>query len=80
MSRVARICFQSLLKVVNSGIGIVGIALIVYALWMFMVWQRHLASDSAPNAPIPWYECVYTHERELLYVYMCVYGVTMIVK
>ncbi|CAA3011510.1 tetraspanin-19-like isoform X2 [Olea europaea var. sylvestris] len=58
MSRVARICFQSLLKVVNSGIGIVGIALIVYALWMFMVWQRHLASDSAPNAPIPWF--IYT--------------------
>ncbi|KAL2466477.1 Tetraspanin-19 [Abeliophyllum distichum] len=55
MARMARSCIQTLLKVVNSGIGMVGIAMIIYALWMLRVWQRHLGPDSAPNAPIPWF-------------------------
>ncbi|CAN4104944.1 unnamed protein product [Withania somnifera] len=37
MSLMARSCMQSLLKVVSSIIGMVGIALILYALWMFRV-------------------------------------------
>lgn len=52
MGRMARICIQSLLKAVNSGLGMVGIAMILYALWMLRVWLRHLQSDTAP---IPWF-------------------------
>ncbi|KZV45573.1 tetraspanin-19-like [Dorcoceras hygrometricum] len=55
MGRVARICIQSLLKVVNSGLGMVGIAMILYALWMLRVWLRYLQSDTAS---IPWF--IYT--------------------
>ncbi|KAG8364696.1 hypothetical protein BUALT_Bualt18G0025300 [Buddleja alternifolia] len=53
MGRMTRTCFQSLLKVVNSGLGMVGIAMILYALWMLRVWLRHLDSPA-----IPWF--IYT--------------------
>ncbi|XP_073308483.1 tetraspanin-19-like [Primulina huaijiensis] len=55
MGRMARVCVQSLMKVVNAGLGMVGIAMILYALWMLRVWLRHLQSDTAP---IPWF--IYT--------------------
>ncbi|XP_031091761.1 tetraspanin-19-like [Ipomoea triloba] len=62
--RFARSCIQSVLKVVNSLLGMVGIAMIMYALWMFRVWQKHMAGPSPPpffgpnDAPIPWF--IYT--------------------
>lgn len=51
MARMARSCIQSLLKLVNSGLGMVGIALIVYSVWMFRVWLRY---EESAEAPIPW--------------------------
>ncbi|CAI9089431.1 OLC1v1024003C1 [Oldenlandia corymbosa var. corymbosa] len=51
MGRMARSCLQSILKIVNSGIGMVGMAMILYSLWMFRVWQRQMA----PEAPAPWF-------------------------
>ncbi|KAL2547812.1 Tetraspanin-19 [Forsythia ovata] len=58
MTRFARNCIQSLLKVVNSGIGMVGIALILYSLWMLRVWNRHLDPSNTPASPVPWF--IYT--------------------
>ncbi|CAI9772550.1 unnamed protein product [Fraxinus pennsylvanica] len=54
MAPIARNCLQSMLKVVNAGIGMVGIAMIIYSLWMLRVWNRHLDSDSSA----PWF--IYT--------------------
>ncbi|OVA00574.1 Tetraspanin/Peripherin [Macleaya cordata] len=57
MVSVMRSCLQSLLKLVNSLIGMAGLAMIIYALWMFRVWQKHM--DEWPfgdsNSPIPWF-------------------------
>ncbi|KAL0311528.1 UNVERIFIED_CONTAM: Tetraspanin-19 [Sesamum angustifolium] len=55
MARLARSCFQSLLKLVNSGLGMVGIAMIIYSLWMLRVWLRH---PESAEASIPWF--IYT--------------------
>ena len=55
MGRMARCCTQSLLKLVNSGLGMAGIGLIVYSLWMLRVWFRH---EESAGAPIPWF--IYT--------------------
>lgn len=52
MSRTARSCTQSLLKAVNYGLGMFGVAMILYALWMFRVWLRNRESD---HAPTPWF-------------------------
>lgn len=54
MARIARSCIQSTLKVVNAGIGMVGIAMIIYSLWMLRLWNGHLDSDSSA----PWF--IYT--------------------
>ncbi|XP_009591228.1 tetraspanin-19-like [Nicotiana tabacum] len=59
MTRMARSCMQSLLKVVNSAIGMVGIAMILYALWMFRVWHKQMGPTPppffGPDAPAPWF-------------------------
>ncbi|KVI04248.1 Tetraspanin/Peripherin [Cynara cardunculus var. scolymus] len=55
MTSMLRSCIQSLLKMVNSFIGMFGIAMIIYALWMIRVWQRQM-DDS--DHPIPWF--IYT--------------------
>lgn len=55
MTRMLRSCIQSFLKLVNSFIGMFGIAMIIYALWMIRVWQRQM-DDS--DHPIPWF--IYT--------------------
>ncbi|XP_010242945.1 PREDICTED: tetraspanin-19-like [Nelumbo nucifera] len=40
MGRVFKSCLQCLLKIVNSVIGIVGIAMILYSFWMLRIWQK----------------------------------------
>lgn len=58
MTRMARSCMQSLLKLVNSVIGMVGIAMIMYALWMFRVWHKQMGPYPppffGPDVPAPW--------------------------
>ncbi|KAB1221932.1 Tetraspanin-19 [Morella rubra] len=57
MGRIAKSCLRSLLKVSNSVMGIVGIAMILYSFWMMRVWQREMDSSSshrAFNATDPW--------------------------
>ncbi|KAJ4846571.1 hypothetical protein Tsubulata_043286 [Turnera subulata] len=46
MRSTARTCLSSILKVVNSTMGIVGIAMILYGLWMVSVWQRDMERSS----------------------------------
>ncbi|XP_038902885.1 tetraspanin-19 isoform X2 [Benincasa hispida] len=56
MVRMLRICMQSLLKFVNSGNGMVGIAMILYGIWLIRAWQRHFGHlPYGPSDPIPWF-------------------------
>ncbi|XP_047337211.1 tetraspanin-19 [Impatiens glandulifera] len=59
VSGMARSCIQSLLKLVNSLIGMVGIAMILYGIWMIRDWQRHTHGDPSPfigpDSPPPWF-------------------------
>ncbi|XP_051136168.1 tetraspanin-19-like [Andrographis paniculata] len=55
MGRMARSCIQSMLKLTNSVLGMVGIAVAIYAIWMLRVWLRHYEST---EVPIPWF--IYT--------------------
>ncbi|KAK6252943.1 hypothetical protein QUC31_014663 [Theobroma cacao] len=61
MVRVVRSCVQSILKLVNSIIGMVGTAMILYAIWLIRVWQREIG-DFFPfegsDYAAPWF--IYT--------------------
>ncbi|KAG0474637.1 hypothetical protein HPP92_014323 [Vanilla planifolia] len=46
MDAWARACLQSSLKIVNSVIGLLGMAMIMYALWMIRVWFRETSGLS----------------------------------
>ncbi|XP_010241966.1 PREDICTED: tetraspanin-19 isoform X2 [Nelumbo nucifera] len=56
MGSIIRSCLQSLLKIANSVIGMVGIAMILYSLWMIRVWHKHMGGLSLgdSNSP-PWF-------------------------
>lgn len=56
MASVLKTCFQSLLKLANSIIGMVGMAMILYGLWMIRFWQIH--AYEFPYSPVPWF--IYT--------------------
>ncbi|KAK9285599.1 hypothetical protein L1049_024794 [Liquidambar formosana] len=60
MAGFMRSCIQSLLKLVNSIIGMVGIAMILYAAWMIRVWQRQTGESPfvSPDTPASWF--IYT--------------------
>ncbi|KAJ8748320.1 hypothetical protein K2173_001739 [Erythroxylum novogranatense] len=61
MGRPARSFIQSLLKLVNSLLGMVGLALIVYGVWLIRAWQRKtgdLPFDDDSDYPAPWF--IYT--------------------
>ncbi|WJX43706.1 Tetraspanin-19, variant 2 [Trifolium repens] len=58
MVRMLRSCIQSLLKLVNSVIGMAGLAMILYSAWMIRVWQRKmddLPFSHHPDYPPPWF-------------------------
>ncbi|XP_052208503.1 tetraspanin-19 [Diospyros lotus] len=59
MGRMARSCIQSVLKLMNSLIGMVGIAMILYGLWMIRDWQRQMSHRPSPfvgpDSPPPWF-------------------------
>ncbi|KAK3188011.1 hypothetical protein Dsin_027572 [Dipteronia sinensis] len=61
MGRIARSCLQSLMKAMNLIMGMVGIAMILYALWMARVWQRDSQDSSSHHhhhSASPWF--IYT--------------------
>ncbi|XP_072957871.1 tetraspanin-19-like [Typha angustifolia] len=51
MGRLVRSCLQSVLKLVNSVIGLTGLAMILYSLWMMRVWYKQFNGDPTP----PWF-------------------------
>ncbi|XP_074585614.1 tetraspanin-19-like [Curcuma longa] len=54
MGRILRSCLQSMLKMVNSVAGLVGVAFVLYGLWMVRVWHREIHADPT----LPWF--IYT--------------------
>ncbi|VFQ61806.1 unnamed protein product [Cuscuta campestris] len=52
---LARSCVQSLLKVVNLLLGVAGIAMIMYSLWMFRVWEKHMPGRRPGPSPLPFF-------------------------
>ncbi|KAJ6878171.1 hypothetical protein NC651_030802 [Populus alba x Populus x berolinensis] len=42
MASVMRSCIQSILKLVNCLIGMVGIAMVLYSIWLIRVWEREM--------------------------------------
>lgn len=57
MVQTAKSCLQLLLKIVNSAIGIVGIAMVMYSIWMVRVWERELQGSSLNFSDycLPWF-------------------------
>lgn len=70
MGSMARSCVQSLLKLVNSVMGMVGISMILYAFWMFRVWQKDIGDS---NYPAPWY--LFFSLSLSKYMCVCVYPI-----
>ncbi|XP_073112623.1 tetraspanin-19 isoform X1 [Elaeis guineensis] len=60
MGRMARSFLQSLLKLVNSVIGLVGMGMILYSFWMLRVWFRQVGTfwAAGPGSTPPWF--IYT--------------------
>ncbi|OIW06021.1 hypothetical protein TanjilG_11708 [Lupinus angustifolius] len=57
MVRMLRSCIQSILKLVNSVIGMAGLAMILYSAWLIRVWQRQMGElpfDEDSDFPPPW--------------------------
>ncbi|XP_024046091.1 tetraspanin-19 isoform X1 [Citrus clementina] len=59
MERIAIICLQSFLKALNLIMGIVGISMILYGIWMIRVWQRDMEGQSFDDfcSINPWFIC-----------------------
>lgn len=57
MARLVRSFIQFILKLVNSFIGMVGMAMILYAVWMIRDWEGHMAEQpfGGSDHPAPWY-------------------------
>jgi hypothetical protein len=51
--RLVRSCVQTALKAVNSVIGLAGMAVILYALWMLREWFSQVA-ELDQRSPVPW--------------------------
>ncbi|XP_061943730.1 tetraspanin-19-like isoform X1 [Populus nigra] len=62
MASVMRSCIQSILKLLNCVIGMVGIAMMLYAVWLIRVWQREIGDfpffDDDDDDFSPWF--IYT--------------------
>jgi hypothetical protein len=49
-----RSCVQTALKAANSLVGLAGMAVILYALWMLRAWSTQ-AAELHRHLPVPWY-------------------------
>lgn len=62
MGSVMRSCIQSILKLLNCVMGMVGIAMMLYAVWLIRVWQREIGDfpffDDDDDDFSPWF--IYT--------------------
>ncbi|URD84456.1 Tetraspanin family [Musa troglodytarum] len=52
-----RSCLQSVLKLVNSVMGLAGMGVILYSLWMLRSWYKHIdgSSFAGPVSSPPWF-------------------------
>ena len=57
MGRMVKLCLQSILKLANSVVGITGIGMILYAMWMLRAWYNdtHGFWSQGPDFYPPWY-------------------------
>ncbi|KNA10486.1 hypothetical protein SOVF_144010 [Spinacia oleracea] len=60
MGSLIRSFFQSLTKMFNAFIGMAGIAMVIYSLWMIRVWNKHTSRYPFDDSdyPVPWF--IYT--------------------
>nr|CAD1821080.1 unnamed protein product [Ananas comosus var. bracteatus] len=58
MARMLRSCLQSMLKLVNSVIGLTGMGMILYALWMLRAWFKQIGGGGGFDSSPPWF--IYT--------------------
>ncbi|XP_027111772.1 tetraspanin-19-like [Coffea arabica] len=60
MARAMKRCLQVTLKVLNAAMGLLGIAMIIYGIWMIRVWERDIdnsssvADDDDDAYALPW--------------------------
>ncbi|KAK2976766.1 hypothetical protein RJ640_030116, partial [Escallonia rubra] len=68
MRTFAKPCLRMSLKLVNSALGVAGIAIILYSLWMIRVWQRDAEGSSFNDHPsaFPWF----------IHAFLCI-GITL---
>ncbi|KAL6198129.1 hypothetical protein ACLB2K_027921 [Fragaria x ananassa] len=61
MTKIARVVLQALLKAMNSILGLLGIAFVLYGLWLVRVWERDLDSSSSFDqyTTAPWVICTF---------------------
>ncbi|KAM7274523.1 hypothetical protein ACFE04_016389 [Oxalis oulophora] len=72
MVRVMRSCIQSLLKLVNSLIGMAGIAMIMYGIWLIRAWQRKMGElPSFDDDDVPWFIYTFLGLGAILSVITC---------
>ncbi|XP_074312263.1 tetraspanin-19 [Silene latifolia] len=57
MGSLIRSLFQSLLKLFNGVIGMSGIAMIIYGIWMMRVWENQTGESPFHDSdfPLPWF-------------------------
>ncbi|RWW46960.1 hypothetical protein BHE74_00047085 [Ensete ventricosum] len=55
-----RSCLKSVLKLVNSVMGLAGMGVILYSLWMLRSWHKHIdgSSFAGPVSSPPWFVCL----------------------
>uniref|UniRef100_A0A7N0ULT7 Tetraspanin-19 n=1 Tax=Kalanchoe fedtschenkoi TaxID=63787 RepID=A0A7N0ULT7_KALFE len=73
MGSVVRSCTQSFLKLANSVIGMVGLAMIFYGLWLIRAWNIHM-DDSPfdfPDSLAPWFIYAFLGTGVILCVITC---------
>ncbi|CAG7900367.1 unnamed protein product [Brassica rapa] len=70
MVRMVRSCLQSMLKLVNSLLGMVGVAVILYAVWLIRQWQQQTGSLPFSH-PLPWFISAFLCLGALLCLVTC---------
>ncbi|KAI4296714.1 hypothetical protein L6164_036650 [Bauhinia variegata] len=74
MVEIAVTCLRSFLKLVNCVMGMVGIAMILYGLWLLRAWQREIQNTSPFHdftSISPWFACTSLGSGAVLCVITC---------
>ncbi|XP_040370015.1 tetraspanin-19 isoform X2 [Rosa chinensis] len=74
MGGMARSCVQSILKLVNSVNGMVGLAMVLYSLWLIRAWHKSMADlpfEDSDYPTIPWFIYIFLGLGATLCVITC---------